>query len=354
MGNQQSEIIEIIHHFDNSNLCRSGNKRRNTLCRENRNSVESVPFFDMSKAVDEIIDSLAPIKNKLDSPDPKYSELTIEDVRLKYEQLLATIRDSTSIIDNNKKILFAEASLIMKDITEQRNGEDSPLEDYKRSSNNGNQNEIAIVKPKIPVYSSSVAPILLVYGDGIVSRRVMEIADDLGKAGQFKRVDAKDLAVMQDSELKFNIRDCKSIIISADSIVQEKKGWLGIVEREEGPCPLSEKGLKRLVNAALAEINRVNTPENKVDIKVVVLGKACKPSRSVASLISGDTTSLDEEVKLLCMQRGLSYSVVKVGNIIGDNEDVPKGIRDRSEEGADSPLVFCRQDSVVEFSEFTR
>jgi hypothetical protein len=115
-------------------------------------------------------------------------------------------------------------------------------------------------------------------------------------------------------------------------------------------------------------MNERNKSRNPYDVKVIALGKACKPAKSLASFMGGDTTEFDSEVILQCKQRKLGYSIVKVGAIVEDDAPIPSSVRDRSitassaklapaEEALalplyQAPIVFTT--SRVENSEVTR
>lgn len=146
----------------------------------------------------------------------------------------------------------------------------------------------------------------------------------------------------------------------------EKKNFFGQATSEDLPNPLSFKGLKRLLNAAVEELNR---SQRDTRIKVVALGKASKPPKSAMSFMAGDTTELESEVILECKQRKLPYNIIKVGRIIGDDERLPDNIRIRSiadssipviEEDAAiakplyrNPIIFSNS-KIIEYSECTR
>jgi len=116
---------------------------------------------------------------------------------------------------------------------------------------------------------------------------------------------------MQDSELRYALKDVRSILIVADNAVSEKKGWFGA--NDEVSSVINEKGLKRLLNSAM-KIKEARRDMNS--IKITCLGKASSPSRGAASFLMGDTTDFDSEFVLQCQQRNLVYLMLKVGETV--------------------------------------
>ena len=62
---------------------------------------------------------------------------------------------------------------------------------------------------------------------------------------------------------------------------------------------------------------------------------------------------MDEEVLLQCTQRSLPFTVVKVGQVLSDDKKWQVSDRTKGRVEKDSPLVFARPGSVVEYSEVT-
>lgn len=178
------------------------------------------------------------------------------------------------------------------------------------------QPDLPTLKNDLPctsLYSPASAPILLVHGTGPVSIRLLNIVNSFGKAASFRLINGSTLSFVPESELKFALRDIKSIIIAPDAASRVKKGWFGQMEVVEADAVLNAKGLKRLLNGAYHEMKRSQQP-----IKVVSLGKASKVARSVGSYLVGDTTDFDSEVILECSQRQLGYQIVQVGKVVED------------------------------------
>ena len=66
-------------------------------------------------------------------------------------------------------------------------------------------------------------------------------------------------------------------------------------------------------------LNAVNTARSKgggYNVKVVSMDKGMKESKGLASMMSGDNTQLADEIVLQCKQRGLGYTVFKMGEIV--------------------------------------
>lgn len=212
---------------------------------------------------------------------------------------------------------------------------------------------------KTSLYSAATAPVLIAYGSGPVSERVMQISKGLGQAATYQYVDAAQLNIITEAELKYAVKNVKTIIIVADGKDTIKSGWFGAQEVVEAEPVITDKGLKRLLNAAMNEMNRQQSP-----IKVITLSKACKPPKSAASILTGDTTDLESEVILQCTQRQLFYNIIKVGKLISDTDAVPVNIKNRalaakfsqSTAGRDiisSPLVIT-DSKIIEYNECTK
>lgn len=199
------------------------------------------------------------------------------------------------------------------------------------------------------IYSISCAPYCIVYGDGPVGQSLLQRLKDLEPAVKLKKINAKSLLTVQPSELSFALRDVKTIIIAADPVTPKSSGWFA-----EPPSPVLDKdSLRRLLNAAMKEQNMgVNGK-----VKVVILGRASVEKKGLASiLLSGDAGTFENDAVLQCQARGLDYAVIKVGNVIDENEAFPKGLRDRSPlpmvDDAERAIAFTLH--TVEASEVTR
>lgn len=331
--------------------------------------------FYESSAVNEVLSELMTTLSKLDANrDVSINdELSVDSLQSKFNKLFQDVRDSSSMSDLEKRLVFTEASLLVED--RRRDAESSSsssssspmllLGQDAQSDFSGFQ----FMNAKTSLYASACAPVVIVYGPGRVGQKVCAIAREYGKAADFRLVDAQRLVSMQEPDLKYAMRDVKSIIIAADAVVVEKRNWFGVVEVETQAPVVNSKALKKLLNAAVSEASKST---RDVPIKVVALGMACKPPKSVASMLFGteeDNTALEDEVVLQCLQRGLSYNIIKVGRVIDDDLSIPPDVKSRSIESQSivlnnedkpnaqplyqNPVVFTRSSSV-ESSEVTK
>jgi hypothetical protein len=92
------------------------------------------------------------------------------------------------------------------------------------------------------------------------------------------------------------------------------------------------------------ERNKASTTYNP---KVTLLCKATKQSKGLASLLAGDTTDYNSEVILKCTQRGIGYTIIKVGALIDDDKDIPSNVRRRSLVSELRPLTKKEEERVV-------
>ena len=207
-------------------------------------------------------------------------------------------------------------------------------------------NKIIVTPPATLLFSEKSSPYLLVYGSGVIGQTTLQKMKQMGKSIQLKVIDGDFLGVMSDLEIEAAVRNVKTIIIAADSKkIESKGGWFGggnkdaktnaggdgviNISNEEWNQMLNEKSLKKLLNATMKECNR----SGNLNIKVIAVDKATKPSKSLGSFLGGETTDFDSEVILQCKSRGLGYAIVKVGTIIGDEVPLPSGIRSRAVQG---------------------
>ena len=294
---------------------------------------ETPSKFDSSAEVDNILQQIATalvpykVNNDIDdTTDAQEKLVSIDEIKQRFEEIFSKVRRS-SISDAEKNQVFAEASMIISNAEDEESSIKNAINVF------GKKNILSTKLDKVPVYSSSFAPIVVVRGKGAVTRQVNSISGDLGTAGVFRFLEADQLAVIRDSDLKYALKGAKSVVIIADSEYTETKNWFGQIQRDEGPCPLTINGLKKLLNAVMAEeVNSVASGSKSSGIKVSILGRASSPSQSIMSSILGDGPggSLSEEAQLMCAQRQLAYSHVKVGRLLEDSQPFPSGVRDRS------------------------
>ena len=268
-----------------------------------------VTEFDNRKDVDRVLAEIMTVLEPLKvSPAPGESaNLTVEDMRGKFESLLASLRQSTTLPAQDKMTIFAEASMMFKASTEDIRAN---VDDFSYSKSFPG---IPVDKPATAVYSPARAPVVVVHGPGPVGQQVMEILKSLSagaKAASFKVLNGKLLSTIQESELAFMVRDAQSIIVAADGVPIVKKGWFGLKDEvAEAEPVLNSKGLKRLLNAIMNDMKRTATEDVQQQgrgrggrgglerqgrrVKVVALGKASRPARSVVSLLTGIGTGIN-------------------------------------------------------------
>jgi hypothetical protein len=227
--------------------------------------------------------------------DPGVNE---DDLSAQYSALLAQL--------GGKDAATVKTELTMLQQNLEQGGIDS-ITDFKALGASGT---LSTPTPRTALYSAATAPYCVVYGDGPVGTRVIEMLKGLEPAAKFKRIDGKSLAVMQDTELTFALRDVRTILVCTDTAASQPTGWFA-----EEPTPiLDQKKLKRLLNAAMAERNRGSVP----NIRVVVLGKAAAVKKGLASiLLSGDAGTVESEVWYRRLNSNCTPSVV-VNAAIGD------------------------------------
>jgi len=308
---------------------------------------------DVKETLSKLMDVLGPLAPSQYQDEVENEEILFAKVEDGFSKILSGIK-SSEMTPMERKMLITEANMILTEVKTkggiQNVGAISP-------------NKINVNIPKTSLYSDQAAPILLVYSLGGLGQATLTKLKSFGKAIQLKILDGESLTVMQESEINFAMKDAKTIIIAADAKkVETKKSWFGGGSDDEWQPLLNEKGLKRLLNAAMNEANK-----NGKNIKVVSVGKATKEPKSLSSMLGGDSTDFDAEVVLQCKKRGLGYGIIKVGNLIEDDVPLPSNLRDRSSKELkaltaeeevfaqpiyESPLLFTS--SRVEFTEVTR
>lgn len=164
----------------------------------------------------------------------------------------------------------------------------------------------------VPIISDSSKSALVIYGKGPVGKQVFLIAERC----LIKSLNVGRIRVMKESEITSTMKQVKTIILAVDGIQTEGKDLFGRKIRKTVESELDKSALQKLLNSARMEMDRANSD---VPIKVVLLGSACKPPHSAASMLLGDHTNIERECILLCKQRGLAYNIVKVGKIVDDS-----------------------------------
>ena len=264
------------------------------------------------------------------------------------------------------------------------------MENLASNTYSKKNNRIYVTPAATVLFSARASPYLLVYGSGIIGQEMLKKMKQMGKSIELKVLDGDFLGIMTEKEIEVALRNVKTIIIAADSKkVESKGGWFGggnkgspvgsnnveaiNINNNEWDQLLNEKSLKKLLNATMKECNNGGNS----NIKIIAVGKATRQPKSISSFLGGENTEFDSEVILQCKQRGLGYSIVKVGTIIGDNVPLPSGLRDRdrstgsgagsgtalklssvelevAQKEYNSPVLFAGSSSRVELGEVTR
>ena len=271
---------------------------------------------------------------------------SMQDVDNSFAKLLSEIKGSSTLTEGQKRMLTAETALTMSDVKE---GDANVMESAEASRM---KEKLGEDKVKTLVYSPEAAPYLIVHGPGPVGQGVFAFMKSLGKAVSAKYIEADSLAVIQESELDYAVRDCRSIILAADSVPSSGKGGGGFFGggAVDSPFVVNEKAIKRVLNAVIKARNKASSAD-KYNVKVVALAEAAKAQKSFASLLGGETFSLENEVILQCQKRQLDYAIIKVGSVV-DSADFCKNDRLRPAGRADVPFTFTR--SRVEPAEVTQ
>jgi hypothetical protein len=331
----------------------------NDVFNENeRREIREVNLFEelVEKLQSRIINLPAPDSSGI--RDDLELKLSAQRLQLQYQDALQLIQKQHTLSEMEKLTLLLQA----REIADQKQAESTMTEkDLKK-------NLLPIEMPSAPLYSIVNAPtILIAIGSGIVSQELEKMVQHLGSTGNFRFVKIKQLNILNEQELTYLLKDVNSIIIAGDRSLNEEgaekarnnnNNWFNFGSKlaannnnnnlgQELDMLLDARGLKRLLNAAMSELNQQllsqpssntfrslssssnsatttkttlpNTPPPT--IKVIFLGRACKPSRSVASFLMGDTTDIESEFILQCTQRQLTYQIVKVGRLVDDSTD---------------------------------
>ena len=199
-------------------------------------SADTPPKFDSSAQVENILQQIATalvpykVNNETDFNKERQDQavVSIDEIKQRFEEIFSKVRQS-NIPDAEKNQVFAEASMIISNAEDEVSSIKSAINVY------GEKNILLTKVDKVPVYSTALAPIVVVRGKGAVTRRVNSICDDLGAVGSFRFLEADQLSVIREYDLKYALKGAKSVVIISDSENIETKNWLGQVHREEGP-----------------------------------------------------------------------------------------------------------------------
>ena len=234
-------------------------------------------------------------------------ELDIESLNFQFDKLLRNIKTNTQLTEVERTLFSTEATLTLNNYKEQQIKALKALPRYDSSF------------PKSTLYSNTASPYVCCYSNGPVGQAIYNQFKKLGNAVNVKYLDCNTLLGIPEQELRFIIKGAKTIILACDTPTptNTKKGWFEI---DTTPTTtLNANGLKRVLNIAVTERNKVSDP---YPVKIVTLVKGNKESKSIASLIGGDTFDLENECILLCNQRNLNYAIVKTGQVVDDSSNI--------------------------------
>jgi len=283
--------------------------------------------------------SIAPSTTSTTTTTTTDDDITFDNIQKSFDNILLSLKETTSITTNDKTSLLTEINLLYSDI--------------KLSKDNMimmmTMNSISNSNSKTSLYSSSSSPYCIVTSNGIISNDINKFFNDLGKAARVTYINTNNLPIMPDNELNYAIRDAKTIIIINDNDNTNKgnSNWFNNNNDNDSITDiieLPEKSLKRLLNAVMNERNKSSSNYNP---KVVALCKATKQAKSLGSLLSGDSTDFDSELILKCTQRGIGYTIIKVGNVIDDDKEITANVKRRSLLSQLKPLTKKEEERVV-------
>jgi hypothetical protein len=141
---------------------------------------DTPPKFDSSAEVENILQQIATalvpykVNNETDYDKETQDQAvaSIDEIKQRFEEILSKVRQS-SISDTEKNQVFSEASMIISS-AENKESIQSAINVF------GKTNILPTIVDKVPVYSSSCAPIVVIRGIGAVTRQVNSISGDLG------------------------------------------------------------------------------------------------------------------------------------------------------------------------------
>ena len=244
-------------------------------------------------------------------------KLTTEAVQESCEKLLSDIRDNSSMEPRKRNRMIAELSLLQTDAKE----DSANLRAFQESSS-----KLSIPTPASSVFDPQVAPYCVVTGPGVVGQALQTRLRALGAAAEVRFLAGDHMNSLTDNEIRFAVRGARTILLAVDSAQSTKPK--GIFDVTPPKFLMDERAIKRLLDTVVEERRELPT-NNRPYVKVVALGAAAKSSKSAASFLVGDTTDFESEVVLQCERRGLGYTIVKIGEVIGDEEGIGTSRRPR-------------------------
>lgn len=288
--------------------------------KDNEVPEDAVPLNspEVKYVLGELMKTLEKSAGMKNADDMASTDDMIKEVDAGFAKLLSEIKGSSKLTETQKRLLTAETALTMSDAKE-GDGNAAASASASMSTDRLGENPV-----KTLVYSQQVSPYLIVHGPGPVGRGLVAFMKSLGSSVSVKYIDASTLAIAPESEIDYAVRDCRSVIIAADADADEIDGAGGGLfgglggGSKRGNVPsfvVNEKSLKRLLNACMNQRKRKPAGEG-YNVKVVALAPAAKQPKSLASLLGGETFSIENEVLLQCQRRQIDYAVVKVGSLV--------------------------------------
>ena len=271
------------------------------------------PKFDF-EAVDYVlgeITKLIPSIEPSDNPD-----LTINDIQTKFDSIFNKIKDDSEISIEAKERMALELNIALNSIS----GANEMILDVQTDKL---RDEI----PPTSIYYSARAPYCVVTGSGPIGQALKSKLNELGKIADVRYIDGNSLNILPESEIKFAVKEARTIILASDAASTTGKSGGGWFSKEENFNVINEKGLKRLLNMIVKDRGSLNSPPS---IRVVALCKACKESKGIASILlsgsaSGDDAAVESDsIILQSKQRGFGFNVISVGSPVSDDSAIPE------------------------------
>lgn len=270
-------------------------------------------------AVNEIISevfqklSSAAPKSTSDGSDVTEIEISVEAVQEGFDKVLASIREDDSIELRKRNRMIAELSLLKLD-AEQDSANIQALQQPIDT--------LRISTPSSVLFDPAFAPYCVVTGSGQVGTALKQRLKQLGDVAEVRYLNGDQMNALTSSEVSYALRGAKTIILAVDADAPKtSKGLFGM---SPPPFSMDERAIKRLLDILQEERQKLPA-DNRPPIRLVALGRAYRPKKSVASFLVGDTADFESEVILQCERRGLGYTIVCTGDIVPDQGPLGEG-----------------------------
>ena len=295
-----------------------------------------VPESEMvSEVMSELMKRLQQIApGDIDSNDA--SEISSDKIIDIFEKIRSDINGKENISNFAKEKIDAELSIAMTDTS-------LGLSNLMALNS---PNYLNSITPKTSLYYDTCAPYCVISGDGPVGTSLKNKFLEFGKAANVKFLDATQISILNEAELKFALKNCRTLMIAADKETSQERGWFS---KDQPLSVLNEKSLKRILNTVVTDRS---SSQNLQPIRVVALGSAVTDKKSIASILGGDVSDMNSEIVLQCKKRGFGYSLIKVGEVMS-SEKAAKGARELNlafsisdeasrKSGNNNPVLFTR------------